>query len=146
MNGDEACCEGALAAACRFFAAYPITPATEVAERMSERLPQVDSIFIQMEDELASMAAILGASRGGAGCHIGDCLYLNANHWTERRITRLRKKMEKLGLRSERLQLEWISAAEGVHFRGDGEEGVLASGRHRERGGRKQADSSGAAG
>jgi len=65
MNGDEACCEGALAAGCRFFAAYPITPATEVAERMSDRLPEVGGVFIQMEDELASMAAILGASWGG---------------------------------------------------------------------------------
>jgi 2-oxoglutarate ferredoxin oxidoreductase subunit alpha len=65
MNGDEACCEGALAAGCLFFAGYPITPATEVAERMSERLPGVGGIFIQMEDELASMAAILGASWGG---------------------------------------------------------------------------------
>jgi 2-oxoglutarate/2-oxoacid ferredoxin oxidoreductase subunit alpha len=66
MDGDEACCEGAIAAGCRFFAGYPITPATEVAERMSRRLPQVDGIFIQMEDEIASMAAILGASWGGA--------------------------------------------------------------------------------
>ena len=66
MNGDEACCEGAIAAGCRFFAGYPITPATEVAERMSERLPEIDGIYIQMEDELASMAAILGASWGGA--------------------------------------------------------------------------------
>jgi 2-oxoglutarate ferredoxin oxidoreductase subunit alpha len=65
MNGDEACCEGAIAAGCRFFAGYPITPATEVAERMSERLPELDGIYIQMEDELASMAAILGASWGG---------------------------------------------------------------------------------
>ena len=65
MNGDEACCEGALAAGCRFFAAYPITPATEVAERISERLPDLGGVFIQMEDELASMAAILGASWGG---------------------------------------------------------------------------------
>ncbi len=65
MNGDEACCEGALAAGCRFFAGYPITPATEVAERMSRRLPQVGGVFIQMEDEIASMAAILGASWGG---------------------------------------------------------------------------------
>jgi 2-oxoglutarate/2-oxoacid ferredoxin oxidoreductase subunit alpha len=65
MNGDDACCEGAIAAGCRFFAGYPITPATEVAERMSERLPEVGGIFIQMEDELASMAAILGASWGG---------------------------------------------------------------------------------
>ncbi len=66
MNGDEACSEGALAAGCRFFAGYPITPATEVAECMSRRLPQVDGIYIQMEDEIASMAAILGASWGGA--------------------------------------------------------------------------------
>jgi 2-oxoglutarate/2-oxoacid ferredoxin oxidoreductase subunit alpha len=65
MNGDEACCEGALAVGCRFFAAYPITPATEVAERMSDRLPDVGGVFIQMEDELASMAALLGASWGG---------------------------------------------------------------------------------
>ncbi len=65
MNGDEACCEGALAAGCRFFGGYPITPATEVAERMSRRLPQVGGVFIQMEDEIASMAAILGASWGG---------------------------------------------------------------------------------
>lgn len=65
MNGDHACCEGALAAGCRFFAGYPITPATEVAERMSRRLPGLGGIYIQMEDELASMAAILGASWGG---------------------------------------------------------------------------------
>jgi 2-oxoglutarate ferredoxin oxidoreductase subunit alpha len=65
MNGDEACCEGAIAAGCRFFGGYPITPATEVAERMSRRLPEVGGIYIQMEDELASMAAILGASWGG---------------------------------------------------------------------------------
>jgi len=65
MNGDEACCEGALAVGCRFFAGYPITPATEVAESMSRRLPQLGGIYIQMEDEIASMAAILGASWGG---------------------------------------------------------------------------------
>lgn len=65
MNGDEACCEGALAVGCRFFGGYPITPATEVAERMSWRLPEVGGIYIQMEDEMASMAAILGASWGG---------------------------------------------------------------------------------
>ncbi|CAO0823319.1 2-oxoglutarate synthase subunit KorA [Desulfarculales bacterium] len=66
MNGDDACCEGALAAGCRFFAGYPITPATEVAERMAKRMPDVGGIFIQMEDEIASMAAILGGSWGGA--------------------------------------------------------------------------------
>jgi len=65
MNGDVACAEGAISAGCRFFAGYPITPATEVAERMAERLPEVDGIYIQMEDELASMNAILGASWGG---------------------------------------------------------------------------------
>jgi 2-oxoglutarate ferredoxin oxidoreductase subunit alpha len=65
MNGDTAAAEGALAAGCTFFAGYPITPATEVAERMSERMPQVDGIYIQMEDEIASMCAILGAAWGG---------------------------------------------------------------------------------
>lgn len=65
MNGDEACAEGALAAGCRFFAGYPITPSTEVAEHLSRRLPEVGGVFIQMEDELGSMAAILGASAAG---------------------------------------------------------------------------------
>ncbi len=65
MNGDTACAEGAIAAGCRFFAGYPITPATEVAERMSERLPHVGGVYIQMEDEIASMAAVLGASWAG---------------------------------------------------------------------------------
>jgi heterodisulfide reductase subunit A len=51
-----------------------------------------------------------------SGCHIGDCHYINANHWTEKRVKKVHKKMEKLGLRPERLQLEWISAAEGVRF------------------------------
>lgn len=66
MNGDEACAEGALAAGCRFFGGYPITPATEVAETMAKRLPAVGGIFIQMEDEIASIAAVLGAAWGGA--------------------------------------------------------------------------------
>ncbi len=65
MNGDVAAAEGALAVGCTFFAGYPITPATEVAERMSERMPDVEGIFIQMEDEIASMGAILGASWAG---------------------------------------------------------------------------------
>jgi heterodisulfide reductase subunit A len=51
-----------------------------------------------------------------SGCHIGDCHYINANHWTERRLKRMWKKMEKLGIRTERLGLEWISAAEGIRF------------------------------
>jgi 2-oxoglutarate ferredoxin oxidoreductase subunit alpha len=66
MQGDEACAEGAIAAGCRFFAGYPITPATEIAETLSRRLPQVGGKFIQMEDEIASIAAVIGASVGGA--------------------------------------------------------------------------------
>lgn len=66
MSGDTALAEGGIAAGCRFFAGYPITPATEVAERMAERLPKIENgIYIQMEDEIASMNAILGASWGG---------------------------------------------------------------------------------
>lgn len=65
MTGDVACAEGALAAGCRFFGGYPITPATEVAEHMSERLPEVGGIFIQMEDEIAAVGSVLGASWGG---------------------------------------------------------------------------------
>ena len=65
MSGNDACAEGAIAAGCRFFAGYPITPASELAERMARRLPQVGGVYIQMEDELASMAAILGASYAG---------------------------------------------------------------------------------
>ncbi len=65
MLGDDASAEGAICAGCRFFAGYPITPATEVAQRMALRLPQVDGIYVQMEDELASMNAILGASWAG---------------------------------------------------------------------------------
>jgi len=65
MNGDVACAEGAIAVGCRFFAGYPITPATEIAERMARRLPQVSGVYIQMEDELASIAAVLGASNAG---------------------------------------------------------------------------------
>jgi 2-oxoglutarate ferredoxin oxidoreductase subunit alpha len=65
MLGDHAAAEGAILAGCRFFAGYPITPATETAERMSVRLPQVGGVYIQMEDELASMNAILGGSWAG---------------------------------------------------------------------------------
>ena len=65
FNGDVACAEGAIASGCRFFAGYPITPATEIAETMSSRMPEVKGIFIQMEDEIASMNAILGASSAG---------------------------------------------------------------------------------
>ncbi len=66
MHGDHACAEGAIAAGCRFFGGYPITPSTEIAERLARRLPEVGGVFIQMEDELGSMAAILGASAAGS--------------------------------------------------------------------------------
>lgn len=65
MQGNEACVEGAIAAGMRFFAGYPITPSTEIAEMSSEKLPLVGGKFIQMEDEIASMAAIIGASLAG---------------------------------------------------------------------------------
>jgi 2-oxoglutarate ferredoxin oxidoreductase subunit alpha len=66
MNGDEACAEAALASGCRFFGGYPITPSTEIAETLARRLPEVGGIFIQMEDELGSIATVLGASAAGA--------------------------------------------------------------------------------
>jgi 2-oxoglutarate ferredoxin oxidoreductase subunit alpha len=65
MNGDVACAEAALAAGCRFFAGYPITPATEIAEHLSLRMPEIGGIYIQMEDEIASIAAVIGASYSG---------------------------------------------------------------------------------
>ncbi|MEA3485338.1 MAG: 2-oxoacid:acceptor oxidoreductase subunit alpha [Candidatus Aerophobetes bacterium] len=65
MSGNEAIAEGALAAGVRFFAGYPITPSSEIAEVLSELLPQVGGKFIQMEDELSSMGAIIGASLAG---------------------------------------------------------------------------------
>jgi len=65
LDGNHASAEGAIAAGCRFFGGYPITPSTEIAERISQRFPRIGGIFVQMEDELASMAAILGASNGG---------------------------------------------------------------------------------
>lgn len=67
MQGNIACAEGALAAGCNFFAGYPITPSTEVAEHMASRMPKMKgSCYIQMEDEIASMAAIIGAAWTGA--------------------------------------------------------------------------------
>ncbi|MFH0982993.1 MAG: 2-oxoacid:acceptor oxidoreductase subunit alpha [Planctomycetota bacterium] len=65
LDGDFACGEGAMAAGCRFVAGYPITPSTEVVERVCRRFPMIGGTFIQMEDELASMAAIVGASWTG---------------------------------------------------------------------------------
>jgi len=65
LDGDHAIAEGALAAGCRFFAGYPITPSTETAERFAERCPSVGGLFIQMEDEIASIGALVGAAWGG---------------------------------------------------------------------------------
>lgn len=65
MTGNEACAEAAIVAGMRFFAGYPITPSSEIAEVLSRRLPEVGGIFIQMEDEIASMGAIIGASLAG---------------------------------------------------------------------------------
>jgi 2-oxoglutarate/2-oxoacid ferredoxin oxidoreductase subunit alpha len=65
LDGDFACGEGAMAAGCRFVAGYPITPSTEVVERISRRFPMMGGTFIQMEDELASMAAVVGAAWTG---------------------------------------------------------------------------------
>lgn len=66
MLGDHACAEGALAGGLDFYAGYPITPSTEIMEHLAERLPTVGGTFVQMEDEIASVAAIIGASAAGA--------------------------------------------------------------------------------
>ncbi len=66
FSGNEASAEGALAAGCRFYAGYPITPSSELMERMAERLKEVGGVFIQMEDEIASISAVIGASWAGA--------------------------------------------------------------------------------
>ena len=65
MQGNVAVAEGAIDAGCRFYAGYPITPSSEIAEHLSKRLPEVGGKFIQMEDEIAAMGAIIGASLGG---------------------------------------------------------------------------------
>jgi 2-oxoglutarate ferredoxin oxidoreductase subunit alpha len=66
LQGNEACALAAIAAGCRFYAGYPITPSSEIAESMAELLPRAGGVFVQMEDEIASLAACLGASLGGA--------------------------------------------------------------------------------
>ncbi len=66
MQGNVACAEAAISAGCCFFAGYPITPSSEIAEVMSNKLPAMEGNFIQMEDEIASMGAVIGASLGGA--------------------------------------------------------------------------------
>ena len=65
LQGNHACALAAIAAGCRFYGGYPITPSSEIAERMSLELPAVGGVFIQMEDEIASMGAVIGASMGG---------------------------------------------------------------------------------
>ena len=65
MQGNEAIVEAAIASGCTFFAGYPITPASEIAETMAQRLPQVNGVFLQMEDEIGSICATIGASFGG---------------------------------------------------------------------------------
>ncbi|MCS7173613.1 MAG: hypothetical protein N0A24_09625 [Armatimonadetes bacterium] len=65
VRGNTACAYGAVWAGCRFYAGYPITPSSEVAEEMAHLLPQVGGVFVQMEDEMASLAACIGASVGG---------------------------------------------------------------------------------
>lgn len=65
MQGNEACAAGAIAAGCRFFGGYPITPSTDIAEYMAYELPRVGGVFIQMEDEIGGLAAVIGASVGG---------------------------------------------------------------------------------
>nr|MDO8081489.1 2-oxoacid:acceptor oxidoreductase subunit alpha [Candidatus Freyarchaeota archaeon] len=66
MSGNEACAEGAILAGCRFFAGYPITPATEIMEVMARRMPEVGGVFLQCEDEISSIAAMIGAVLAGA--------------------------------------------------------------------------------
>jgi len=65
LSGNDACVEGGIAAGVRFFGGYLISPATEIAEGFSRRIPEVGGRFIQMEDELASLSAVMGASAGG---------------------------------------------------------------------------------
>ena len=78
MQGNEAIAEGAIAAGVTFFAGYPITPSTEIAEQMAKLLPKIGGTFLQMEDEIGAMGAILGASLDGTAdravagrCHAG---------------------------------------------------------------------------
>jgi heterodisulfide reductase subunit A len=71
---------------------------------------RVDEAFVWHAFEKGAPVVLI------SGCHIGDCHYIDANHWTEKRVAKIRRKMEKQGIRPERLQLAWISAAEGVRF------------------------------
>ncbi len=66
IQGNQACARAAIASGCRFFAGYPITPSSEIAESMARLLPGAGGVFVQMEDEIASLGAVLGASLGGS--------------------------------------------------------------------------------
>lgn len=66
VQGNEACARGAIAAGCRFYGGYPITPSSEIAEHMVRMLPEVGGVFVQMEDEIASLASVIGASLAGS--------------------------------------------------------------------------------
>ncbi|MDQ1371378.1 MAG: 2-oxoglutarate/2-oxoacid ferredoxin oxidoreductase subunit alpha, partial [Candidatus Thermoplasmatota archaeon] len=66
VQGNEACTEASLAAGLKFFAGYPITPSTEIAEGLAKKLPEAGGAFLQMEDEIACISAVIGASWGGA--------------------------------------------------------------------------------
>jgi len=65
-QGNQACAEAAIVAGCRFFAGYPITPASEIAEIMSQQLPRIGGIYVQMEDEIAAISAVIGGAWGGS--------------------------------------------------------------------------------
>jgi 2-oxoglutarate ferredoxin oxidoreductase subunit alpha len=65
-QGNQACAEAAIVAGCKFFAGYPITPASEIAEIMSVKLPRVGGVYVQMEDEIAAISAVIGSSWGGS--------------------------------------------------------------------------------
>src|SRR5512141_1535794 len=66
MQGNQAIAEGAIYAGARFYAGYPITPSSEIADECAARMPKLGGVFIQMEDEIASIAAVVGASLAGA--------------------------------------------------------------------------------
>ena len=77
MQGNEACVKGALDVGMRFFAGYPITPSTEIAELCAEKLPLVNGKFIQMEDEIGSMAAVIGACKKAMTATSGQAFHLS---------------------------------------------------------------------
>ena len=86
FSGNEAAAEGAIAAGCRYYAGYPITPSSELMERMAARFNEIHGVFMQMEDEIASICSVIGASWAGAkamtatsGGYRLCCIYRNAS-------------------------------------------------------------------